>query len=48
VQRLSADLSIRHQKRRFGFTTLLLPSSSSMDFLRMKESFAMNSTPQQG
>jgi len=47
VQRLSADLSIRHQKRRFGFTTLL-PSSSSMDFLRMKESFAMNSTPQQG
>jgi len=48
MQCLSADVSIRHKKRRFGFTTLLLPSSSSMEFLRVKESFSMNSNPQQG
>jgi len=41
----SADLSIRHQKRRFGFATLLLLPSSSMEFLRVKESLTYEFYP---
>jgi len=42
------DLSIRLQYIAFRLIPLLLASTSSMEFLRMKESFAMNSAHQQG
>ena len=42
---LSANLSIRHQKRHLGFTTLLLLPSSSMGFLRVMESLTYEFYP---
>ena len=41
---LDVDLSIRLQYVTFRLIPLFLPSTSSMKFLRMKESSAMNST----
>jgi len=43
----SADLSIRHKKGHLGFTTLPPLPSSSMEFLRVKESltYEFSSSP---
>jgi len=45
---LDVNLSIRLQYVAFRLIPLLLPSTSSMEFLRKMRVFAMNSPPLQG